>query len=105
MGVSVTAEVTPHHLTLTDEAALSFDTNTKVAPPLRSAADVLACREGLVDGTIEPRNYLLGFNENGLGLAGYGKFESRISAADKATIRQLIADIKAGKVKDLPKIR
>jgi dihydroorotase len=52
-GVRVTAEVTPHHLTLTDEAVLSYDTNAKVAPPLRSAADVLACREGLVDGTID----------------------------------------------------
>jgi dihydroorotase len=52
-GVTVTSEVTPHHLTLTDEAALGYDTNTKVAPPLRSAADVLACREGLVDGTID----------------------------------------------------
>jgi dihydroorotase len=51
--VNVTAEVTPHHLTLTDEAALGYDTNTKVAPPLRSAADVLACREGLVDGTLD----------------------------------------------------
>ena len=35
-GINVTAEVTPHHLTLTDAAALGFDTNTKVAPPLRS---------------------------------------------------------------------
>jgi dihydroorotase len=52
-GVSATAEVTPHHLTLTDEAALGYDTNTKVAPPLRSAADVKACREGLADGTLD----------------------------------------------------
>jgi len=52
-GVSVTAEVSPHHLTLTDEAAIGYDTNTKVAPPLRSAADVAACREGLVDGTLD----------------------------------------------------
>jgi dihydroorotase len=52
-GVCVTAEVTPHHLALTDEATLGYDTNTKVAPPLRSAADVLACRAGLVDGTID----------------------------------------------------
>ncbi len=52
-GVHVTAEVTPHHLTLTDEALLGYDTNAKVAPPLRSAADVRACREGLVDGTID----------------------------------------------------
>lgn len=52
-GVQVTAEVTPHHLTLTDEAALGYDTNTKVAPPLRTAEDVAACRAGLVDGTID----------------------------------------------------
>ena len=52
-GVNVTAEVAPHHLTLTDEAVLGYDTNAKVAPPLRSAADVAACREGLVDGTID----------------------------------------------------
>jgi dihydroorotase len=52
-GLSVTAEVTPHHLVLTDEATLGYDTNTKVAPPLRSAADRQACREGLVDGTLD----------------------------------------------------
>jgi len=52
-GIHVTAEATPHHLTLTDEAALGFDTNTKMAPPLRSRADVRACREGLADGTID----------------------------------------------------
>jgi len=52
-GVHVTAEVTPHHLTLTEEAVLTYDTNTKVAPPLRSAADVIACRAGLVDGIID----------------------------------------------------
>jgi dihydroorotase len=52
-GVHVTAEVTPHHLTLTDEASLGFDTNTKMAPPLRSAADVEACRAGLADGTLD----------------------------------------------------
>lgn len=52
-GIQVTAEVTPHHLTLTDEALLGFDTHAKVAPPLRSRADVRACRDGLVDGTID----------------------------------------------------
>jgi len=52
-GVSVTAEVTPHHLTLTDEEALGYDTSTKVAPPLRSAADRQACRAGLADGTLD----------------------------------------------------
>ena len=52
-GVHVTAEVTPHHLTLLDEAALGYDTNTKMAPPLRGQADVDACRAGLADGTID----------------------------------------------------
>ncbi len=52
-GIHVTAEVTPHHLTLTDEATLGYDTNTKMAPPLRSAKDVAACRAGLADGTID----------------------------------------------------
>ena len=52
-GIHVTAEVTPHHLTLSDEATLGYDTNAKVAPPLRSEADIRACREGLADGTID----------------------------------------------------
>jgi dihydroorotase len=52
-GVHVTAEVTPHHLTLTDAATLGYDPNTKMAPPLRSEADLRACRAGLADGTID----------------------------------------------------
>jgi dihydroorotase len=70
-GVQVTAEVTPHHLTLTDEAVmlaapvlsevegtespggLAYDTNAKVNPPLRPRADVDACIAGLADGTID----------------------------------------------------
>lgn len=52
-GVKVTAEVTPHHLTLTDEAVRGFDTNTKVNPPLRTADDIKALIAGLQDGTID----------------------------------------------------
>jgi dihydroorotase len=52
-GVRVTAEVTPHHLLLTDEAARSYDSNYKMAPPLRTKRDVEACREALLDGTID----------------------------------------------------
>jgi len=52
-GVDVTAEVTPHHLSLTDEATSGYDTNTKMAPPLRGAVDVEACRAALADGTID----------------------------------------------------
>jgi dihydroorotase len=54
-GLLVTAEVTPHHLALTDEdlAASGYSTDFKMSPPLRAQADVEACREGLVDGTID----------------------------------------------------
>ena len=67
-GLAVTCEVTPHHLALTDEwvagsrafaweddgrRAAPYDTATKVNPPLRTAADVRACWEGLMDGTID----------------------------------------------------
>lgn len=52
-GVTVTAEATPHHFTLTDQAVAGFDTNTKVNPPLRTADDVQAVRNGLRDGTID----------------------------------------------------
>ena len=52
-GMDVTAEVTPHHLLLTDERALSYDPIYKVNPPLRTQRDVEALREGLADGTID----------------------------------------------------
>ena len=52
-GIAVTAEVTPHHLLLTDERAISYDPVFKVNPPLRTEADVMALREGLADGTID----------------------------------------------------
>jgi dihydroorotase len=52
-GLPVTCEVTPHHFTLTDEAVAGYDTATKVAPPLRAAADRAAILEGLADGTID----------------------------------------------------
>ena len=52
-GLPITAEVTPHHLTLTEEAVRTYDTNTKVNPPLRTKGDVDALIEGLKDGTID----------------------------------------------------
>lgn len=52
-GLNVTAEVTPHHLLLTDELASSFDPVYKVNPPLRTNKDVAALRAGLADGTID----------------------------------------------------
>ncbi|MCX5076453.1 dihydroorotase [Streptomyces sp. NPDC054949] len=52
-GIDVTAEVTPHHLLLTDELVRSYNAVYKVNPPLRTERDVLALREALADGTID----------------------------------------------------
>jgi dihydroorotase len=52
-GVHVTAEVTPHHLVLTEDAVREYDPNTKMSPPLRTKRDTEALVEGLVDGTID----------------------------------------------------
>jgi dihydroorotase len=52
-GIRVTAEACPHHFTLTDESLRGFDSNFKMSPPLRTAADVEAIIEGIVDGTID----------------------------------------------------
>lgn len=52
-GINVTAEVTPHHLLLTDELAATYDPHFKVNPPLRTNEDVQALRLGLADGTID----------------------------------------------------
>jgi dihydroorotase len=52
-GLPVTCEVTPHHLVLTEDACVTFDTNTKMKPPLRSKADRLACVQALKDGLID----------------------------------------------------
>jgi dihydroorotase len=52
-GLNITAEVTPHHFTLTDAAVSEYDTNAKMNPPLRSQEDVDALRAGVADGTID----------------------------------------------------
>ena len=52
-GINITAEVTPHHFTLTDDAVKTYDTNVKMNPPLRTRADVDAVIEALKDGTID----------------------------------------------------
>ena len=52
-GIAVTAEATPHHFSLTEEAVGEYDTNAKMNPPLRTRADVDALIEGLRDGTID----------------------------------------------------
>jgi dihydroorotase len=52
-GIRVTAEATPHHFTLTHEAVIGYRTDAKVNPPLRTADDVEAVREGIRDGTLD----------------------------------------------------
>lgn len=52
-GARITAEVCPHHLLLTHQACRGADPNTKIHPPLRLEEDVQACRQGLIDGTID----------------------------------------------------
>jgi dihydroorotase len=52
-GINVTAEVCPHHISLTEEAVEGYDTNAKMNPPLRTAADVAALQEAVKDGTID----------------------------------------------------
>lgn len=52
-GIDVTAEVTPHHFTLTDENCMDYDTNFKMSPPLRRKEDIKAILEGLKDGTVD----------------------------------------------------
>ena len=52
-GIQVTAEVTPHHLLLTDELVATYDPVYKVNPPLRTSDDVTALRDALADGTID----------------------------------------------------
>ena len=52
-GISVTAEATPHHFTLTDENCLTYNTNYKMSPPLREEEDIEAILQGFKDGTID----------------------------------------------------
>ena len=52
-GIRVTAEVCPHHLSLTEECCEGYDTNAKMNPPLRTAEDVEALQEAVIDGTID----------------------------------------------------
>jgi basic membrane protein A len=87
-----------------DSATLAPDTIiTSVLVPFNVNIDLAIGK--VIDKTIEPKNYLLGLNDNGLGLAPYHKFEDKISSADKEKIRNLVEDIKAGRIADLPKIR
>lgn len=79
-GIKVTAEVTPHHLTLTEDAVTGFDANAKVNPPLRTQRDIQALIEGLNEGVIDiiatdhaphtPAEKQSGFNSAPSGISG-----------------------------------
>ena len=79
--------------TIVTTAVVRFDLNIDMAIGL------------ITSKKIEPKNYLLGFKEDGIAVAPYRNFDGKISADNKAKVTQLIEDIKAGKVADLPAIR
>jgi basic membrane protein A len=87
-----------------DSAALAPDTIiTSVLVNFNKNIDLAIGK--VIDKSIEPKNYLLGFNEGGLGLAPYHRFDDKITSADKEKISKLLEDVRAGRVTDLPKIR
>ncbi len=98
-GVPITAEVCTHHLVLTDEACASADPNTKMHPPLRTKADVEACRRGLLDGTIDciatdhaphtAKEKAAGFEKAPAGIVG---LETAVGVAGRAMIDSGLAD-------------
>ena len=87
-----------------DAAALAPDTIVTTAL-VNFDVNLVRAIGAVLDGTLKPQNYLLGFNENGIGLAGYGRFEGEFTADQKKRVQDLVAEIRAGKVADLPKIR
>jgi len=128
-GVNVTAEVTPHHLTLTHEAVafspacpagrpageggLTYDTNAKVNPPLRTREDVEACVEGLLDGAIDAiatdhaphalEDKLCEFDQAAFGISN---FETALGTLltlvpERLDLPTLVARLTAGPVKAL----
>ncbi len=98
-GLPVTTEVCTHHLVLTDEACAALDPNTKMHPPLRSRADVEACRRGLLDGTIDcivtdhaphtTEDKAVGFLQASPGIVG---LETAVGLAASAMIESGLAD-------------
>jgi dihydroorotase len=93
-GVSITCDVTPHHLTLSEDLVASFDTRYKMNPPLRTPGDILALREGLADGTIDaiatdhaphyPENKEIEFAYASFGVTG---LETSLAVIDRELIR------------------
>jgi dihydroorotase len=100
-GIKVTAEACPHHFALTDEACATFDTSTKVNPPLRTAEDVEAIKQGIKDGTIDcivtdhaphtKEEKELGFDHCPFGLIG---LETSLGLTIKELVKPGIIDLK-----------
>jgi basic membrane protein A len=87
-----------------DSAALAPDTIATTAL-INFDVNIDMAIGKVIEGTIEPKNYLLGLNENGIGLAPYRNFEDKLSAEDKAKIKEIMDGIRAGTIDDLPEIR
>ena len=110
-GVNVTAEVTPHHLSLTDEAVQSFDTNLKVNPPLSSFEDVKELKKAVKDSTIDViatdhAPHLQNEKEKEFNYAPFGMIglETALSLANMALIEEGIIDwpVLIGKMSTAP---
>jgi len=84
-----------------DSAALAPDTIVTTAL-INFDVNIDEAVGKVIDGSIEPRNYLLGLAENGIGLAPLRNFEDKVSAQDKARIKEIMDGIRAGTVSDLP---
>ncbi|MFH1003098.1 MAG: dihydroorotase [Chloroflexota bacterium] len=108
-GVRVTAEVTPHHLTLTEERVIGYDTKAKVNPPLRTEADIEALVQGLADGVIDaiatdhaPHTEVDKLCEFGLAAFGISGLETALGSlmglvhAGRLSLNTLIARLTAG---------
>lgn len=114
-GVKVTCEVTPHHLTLTEDAVRDYDTMAKVNPPLRTAEDIEALMTGLKDGTIDaivtdhaPHHMDekdIEFDKAAFGLVGLetslGIILTHIVGKDKLSLMEAIGKMSFGPAKTL----
>ncbi len=100
-GVNVSAEVTPHHFSLTDEVVKGYDPNTKVNPPLRSQEDVKALKTGIAEGVIDiiatdhaPHTYEEKLGEFNYAANGISGLETALALANTYLIKENIIDYK-----------
>src|SRR6056297_1007463 len=100
-GVNVSAEVTPHHFSLTDEAVKGYNPNTKVNPPLRSQKDVDALKRGIKEGTIDiiatdhaPHTYEDKLGEFNYAANGISGLETALALVNTNLVKENIIDYK-----------